>query len=93
MSCDFFVSALGPVMAVKKDVSFNLLYSAYRDKGMPDNYATRGLISSIFSGMVNLGYVVRQPRSENCCSYLPKRSLNTHAFLIGQLSSLLMAVD
>lgn len=26
---------------------------------MPDNSATRGVISSIFSGMFNLGYVVQ----------------------------------
>ena len=34
---------------------FVFMCSGYRDKGMPDNSATRGTISSIFSGMINLG--------------------------------------
>jgi len=37
---------------------FRFGFYIYRAKGMPDNSATRGVISSIFSGMINLGWVV-----------------------------------
>lgn len=51
------------IVQVKEWVSVHfapslMLFSIYRDKGIPDNSATRGVILSFFTGMVNLGFVV-----------------------------------